>query len=154
MQALISSVVSIATALIGGMFLLYNSTSRRVERLKHLVEIRNEVPEWLNRDYEIERLIADEIYAIAISKTATSRRLALTLILVAYVAVVANVVVVLQAPAQSLWPYVPIGLCVVSAATLVVIERRQVSDVTDRYQRARQDIEHRAQERQAIDTPN
>ncbi|CDQ43188.1 hypothetical protein [Mycolicibacterium neoaurum] len=57
-------VVPIVGALIAGTFALANTRSRRVERLKNLVEIEQKIPSWINHDQSLERLMIQELKGI------------------------------------------------------------------------------------------
>jgi hypothetical protein len=63
LKIVVASVPLIA-ALIAGVFALTNTVNRRVERLKNLNEVRKEFPDWLDPDYELERVILRELQAI------------------------------------------------------------------------------------------
>jgi hypothetical protein len=56
--------IPLLAALIAGIFALTNTVNRRIERLKNLVEIRKEFPDWLDPDYALERVMLRQLQAI------------------------------------------------------------------------------------------
>lgn len=66
---IVLGVVPLVAALVAGIFLLANTVSRRIERLKNLVEVREKFPEGFNEDRVLERIMFRELRAIDFATT-------------------------------------------------------------------------------------
>jgi hypothetical protein len=61
---IVTASIPLIAALMAGGFALTNTVSRRIERLKNVVAIREDFPDWLGPDYTLERIMLRELQAI------------------------------------------------------------------------------------------
>ncbi|SID51470.1 Uncharacterised protein [Mycobacteroides abscessus subsp. abscessus] len=58
---IVLGVIPLIASMLAGAFLLTNTIARRIERLKNLVGILKDIPDWLNPNQSVERMIATDL---------------------------------------------------------------------------------------------
>lgn len=72
---IVLGVIPLVASMLAGAFLLTNTVARRIERLKNLVGILKDIPDWLNPNQSIERMIANDLVRIVRLRSPKIKRL-------------------------------------------------------------------------------
>ncbi|MBF9315247.1 MULTISPECIES: hypothetical protein [Mycobacteroides] len=72
---IVLGVIPLIASMLAGAFLLTNTMARRIERLKNLVGILKDIPDWLNPNQSVERMIATDLLKIVRLRSPKIKRL-------------------------------------------------------------------------------
>jgi hypothetical protein len=72
---IVLGVIPLIASMLAGAFLLTNTIARRIERLKNLVGILKDIPDWLNPNQSVERMIATDLLKIVRLRSPKIKRL-------------------------------------------------------------------------------